>query len=152
MKISRTSPAARGGDIGFAGENELKQNGFPPELITQFFDSLAVGGTTTAVRFVSPQFPNGRWYIFKLKRKQLQSENLTLDSPGVRQQIAEALTNQRKQLLNQALCLVIIAFTNPCPTNSSLLIKQKDGGPGFHFVTVPCFVFVIRNNGVPNPQ
>jgi peptidyl-prolyl cis-trans isomerase SurA len=99
---SEDQSAARGGDIGFAGENELKQNGFPPELITQFFDSLAVGGTTTAVRFVSPQFPNGRWYIFKLKRKQLQSENLTLDSPGVRQQIAEALTNQRKQLLNQA--------------------------------------------------
>ncbi|HEX8745993.1 MAG TPA: hypothetical protein VF717_02275, partial [Pyrinomonadaceae bacterium] len=99
---SEDQSAYRGGDIGFAGENELKQNGFPQELISQFFDTLAVGNYTTPARFASPQFPNGRWYIFKLKRKQLQNENLTLDSPGVRQQIAEALTNQRKELLNRA--------------------------------------------------
>lgn len=99
---SEDQSAYRGGDIGFAGENELKQNGFPQELITQFFDTLAVGNYTAPARFASPQYPNGRWYIFKLKRKQLQNENLTLDSPGVRQQIAEALTNQRKELLNRA--------------------------------------------------
>jgi hypothetical protein len=33
----------------------------------------------------------------------LQAENLTLESPGVRQQITQGLTNQRKQLLNTAL-------------------------------------------------
>jgi parvulin-like peptidyl-prolyl isomerase len=107
---SEDQSAVRGGDIGFADEAALKQNGFPPELVTQFFDTLTVGGNTAPARFASPQYPNGRWYIFKLKRKQLQSENLTLDSPGVRQQIAEALTNQRKEILNRA--FIQVAMTD----------------------------------------
>lgn len=107
---SEDRSAERGGDIGFADEAALKQNGFPQELITQFFDTLSVGGNTAPARFASPQYPNGRWYIFKLKRKQLQSENLTLDSPGVRQQIAEALTNQRKEILNRA--FIQVAMTD----------------------------------------
>lgn len=107
---SEDQSAVRGGDIGFADEAALKQNGFPQELITQFFDTLSVGGNTAPARFASPQFPNGRWYIFKLKRKQLQSENLTLDSPGVRQQIAEGLTNQRKEILNRA--FIQVAMTD----------------------------------------
>jgi hypothetical protein len=107
---SEDQSAARGGDIGFADEAALKQNGFPQELISQFFDTLAVGGITAPARFASPQFPNARWYVFKLKRKQLQSENLTLDSPGVRQQIAEGLTNQRKEILNRA--FIQVAMTD----------------------------------------
>ncbi|MFN2455494.1 MAG: SurA N-terminal domain-containing protein [Pyrinomonadaceae bacterium] len=88
----------RGGDNGFATEEDLKQVGFTPELIGQFFGSMQVGDVTAPVKF-----GNGRHYIFKLQRKQLQNENLTLDSPGVRQQITQALLNQRKQVLNQAL-------------------------------------------------
>jgi parvulin-like peptidyl-prolyl isomerase len=88
---------ARGGDIGFATEADLKQNNFPQQLVADFFNTLQVGSYTSPVQF------NGRWYIFKLQRKQLQNENLTLDSPGVREQITEALRNQRKQLLNAAL-------------------------------------------------
>ncbi|MBD0373272.1 MAG: SurA N-terminal domain-containing protein [Pyrinomonadaceae bacterium] len=109
-KRSEDQSAYNGGDIGFASEAQLKQNGFPQELISQFFDTLAVGSYTAPVRFASPQFPNGRWYIFKLKRKQLQSENLTLDNPAVRQQIVEGLTSQRKQLLLQA--FVQVAMTD----------------------------------------
>lgn len=87
----------RGGDIGFATEDDLKQNSFPAQLIADFFNTMQVGSFTTPTQF------GGRWYIFKLQRKQLQNENLTLDSPGVREQITEALRNQRKQLLNAAL-------------------------------------------------
>ena len=87
----------RGGDIGFATEADLKQNNFPPNLIAEFFGPMAVGSYTAPVQF------NGRWYIFKLQRKQLQNENLTLDSPGVREQITGALRNQRQQILNTAL-------------------------------------------------
>jgi hypothetical protein len=36
-------------------------------------------------------------------QKRLQTENLTLESQGVRQQITVELTNQRKQILNAAL-------------------------------------------------
>ena len=49
------------------------------------------------------RFHNGKWYIFKLAEKRLTTENLTLESPGVRQQITQGLTNQRKQILNAAL-------------------------------------------------
>jgi parvulin-like peptidyl-prolyl isomerase len=89
---------AKGGDIGFATENDLKQNAFPKNLIRDFFGSMQVGDITSPVSFGS-----NRWYIFKLIRKQLQNENLTLDSPNVRQQISDAILDQRKQLANAAL-------------------------------------------------
>ncbi len=88
----------RGGDIGFASEDDLKQNGFPPDLVARFFGPMQVGDRTDPVRF-----PSGKWYIFKLQEKRLQTENLTLESQGVRQQITVALTNQRKDILNAAL-------------------------------------------------
>jgi peptidyl-prolyl cis-trans isomerase SurA len=87
-----------GGDIGFATEEDLKNNNFPPELISSLFGPMQVGDYTQPTRFGS-----GKWYIFKLAAKRLQTENLTLESPGVRQQIAQGLTNQRKQILNAAL-------------------------------------------------
>lgn len=88
----------KGGDIGFATEDDLKQNGFPPELVGRFFGPMEVGGYTEPIRFNS-----GKWYIFKLEEKRLQTENLTLESPGVRQRITQALINQRKDILNSAL-------------------------------------------------
>ena len=100
---SEDASLSRGGDIGFATEDELKQTGFPPDVIAQFFGPMQVGSFTNAVKFSSPQYPGGRWYIFKLQEKRLQTENLTLESQGVRQQITVALTNQRKEILNAAL-------------------------------------------------
>jgi parvulin-like peptidyl-prolyl isomerase len=91
-----------GGDIGFVTEEDLKSNGFPPELVSQFFGPMQVGDYT------QPTYFRGKWYIFKLADKRLQTENLTLDSPGIRQQITQGLTNQRKQVLNAALMEVAI--------------------------------------------
>jgi parvulin-like peptidyl-prolyl isomerase len=91
----------KGGDIGFGSEDALKQAGLPKEIIDQFMGPMAVGSIT------EPKLINGRWYIFKLQDKRLQTENLTLESQGpqgtVRQQIALELTNQRKEILNAAL-------------------------------------------------
>ena len=89
---------ARGGDVGFASEEDLKNNGFPADLVARLFGPMQVGDYTEPVRFSS-----GKWYVFKLAEKRLTTENLTLESPGVRQQIAQGLTNQRKQILNAAL-------------------------------------------------
>jgi len=86
-----------GGDIGFATEDDLKRTNFPPELISNFFGPMQVGDYT------QPTLINGRWCIFKLAEKRLTTENLTLESPGLRQKITQALTNQRKQILNDAL-------------------------------------------------
>lgn len=85
----------QGGDIGFFSEDQLKQAGMPPDLIAQLFGSMQVGDYT------DPKQISGRWYIFKLKERHLQSENLTLEN--VRQQITQALTDQKKQILNAAL-------------------------------------------------
>ena len=89
---------ARGGDLGFATEEDLKNNNFPQELISSLFGSMQVGDYTQPTRFNS-----GKWYIFKLAERRLTAENLTLESPGVRQNIAQGLTNERKKLLNAAL-------------------------------------------------
>jgi len=87
----------RGGDIGFASEEGLKQAGLPKELADQFMGPMTVGSIT------EPKLVGSRWYIFKLQEKRLQTENLTLESQGVRQQITVELTDQRKKILDAAL-------------------------------------------------
>jgi peptidyl-prolyl cis-trans isomerase SurA len=94
----------RGGDIGFATEDDLKNNGFPSDLVGKFFGPMQIGDRTDPVRF-----PSGKWYIFKLEDKRLQTENLTLESQGVRQQITVELTKQRKEILDSALLEVSLA-------------------------------------------
>ncbi len=96
-KSEDANSVPRGGDIGFATEDDLKQNGFPPDLISKFF-TMQAGDRTEPIRFNS-----GKWYVFKLEEKRLQTENLTLESPGVRQQITQALIKQRSDILNAAL-------------------------------------------------
>jgi parvulin-like peptidyl-prolyl isomerase len=91
----------RGGDIGFATEEQLKQNGFPQETISQMFGSMQNGDITNPVHF-----PTGQWYIFKLTDKRLQSENLTLDNPQVSKDIKDALLKQRNDVLSAALLQV----------------------------------------------
>jgi parvulin-like peptidyl-prolyl isomerase len=95
-KSEDATSLVRGGDIGFFSEDGLKQAGLPKELMDQLM-GMEVGS------FTEPKQVNNRWYLFKLAEKRLQTENLTLESPTVRQQITLALTNQRKEILNAAL-------------------------------------------------
>jgi parvulin-like peptidyl-prolyl isomerase len=101
--VARTSSedpqtALRGGDIGFFGEEDLKRAGFPGDLVSRFFGPMQPGDITDPVRG-----PDGRWSIWKLTNKRLQAENLTLDNPQVRQDAANLIVSQRRQLLNAAL-------------------------------------------------
>ncbi|MCA1631633.1 MAG: SurA N-terminal domain-containing protein, partial [Acidobacteria bacterium] len=90
---------ARGGEIGFFGEEELKRSGFPSELIAKFFGSeMQVGDITAPTRG-----SDGRWSIWKLTSRRLQSENLTLDRQEVRKDAADNIIDSRKQLVNAAL-------------------------------------------------
>jgi parvulin-like peptidyl-prolyl isomerase len=97
-KSEDVSSLRSGGDLPFMTEQDLRSNNFPDELIAKFFGPMQVGDYTQPTRFNS-----GKWYIFKLAEKRLTAENLTLESPGVRQQITQGLTNQRKQIINEAL-------------------------------------------------
>jgi hypothetical protein len=92
----------RGGDIGFATEDQLRENGFPESLITELFGPMEVGSYSAPAQF------RGRWFIFKLKRKQLTNENRTLESQGVRPEITETLREQHQQVLNAALLEVAL--------------------------------------------
>jgi parvulin-like peptidyl-prolyl isomerase len=96
-KSEDATSLVRGGDIGFFSEDGLKQAGLPKEVIDLLMGPMQVGS------FTEPKQVNGRWYIFKLAEKRLQTENLTLESPGVRQQITQALSNQRTEILKAAL-------------------------------------------------
>jgi peptidyl-prolyl cis-trans isomerase C len=100
--IARTSSedasGVRGGEIGMANEQDLQQNGFPADLISRFFNQLAVGSYTEPIRFA-----DGRWYIFKLTNRQLENTPLSLDDQRVRDQIKQGLINQRQTILNEAL-------------------------------------------------
>ena len=87
----------KGGDIGFFSEDGMRQAGLPKEMIDMFMGPMAVGGIS------EPKLINNKWYIFKLTDKRLQTENLTLESQGVRQQITVELTKERKDILNAAL-------------------------------------------------
>jgi parvulin-like peptidyl-prolyl isomerase len=123
----------RGGDIGFFTEDQLRQGGFPQDLIAKLFNpATQVGEITAPVRSA-----NGRWYIFKLAARQLQNENLTIDSPGVRDQIKEALINQRRSLMNDALMRVALAdakvvnnLAQDMMTNPSNLSSLRPAGAG----------------------
>jgi len=75
----------------------MRQAGLPKEMIDMFMGPMAVGGIS------EPKLINNKWYIFKLTDKRLQTENLTLESQGVRQQITVELTKERKDILNAAL-------------------------------------------------
>ena len=120
-KSEDVNTLARGGDIGFATEEDLKNNSFPPELVARLFGPMQVGDYTEPLRFNS-----GKWYIFKLAEKRLQTENLTLESPGVRQQITQGLTNERKRILNAALLEVAM---NEAKINNNLAAQMLNN-PG----------------------
>ncbi len=109
-KSEDATSLVRGGDIGFFSEDGMKQAGLPKELMDQLM-GMQVGS------FTEPKQVNGRWYIFKLAEKRPQTENLTLESPGVRQQITQALINQRKEILNAALLEVAM---NEAKINNNL--------------------------------
>ena len=103
QKSEDQASALRGGSLGFASEAQLRQT-FPsrPDMPEKLM-SLNVGQYTEPVK----DNLSGAWYIFKLNRKQEQPENLTLDR--VRSDIINAITQQRQQVLLNALVLVTLS-------------------------------------------
>ncbi|HKV39190.1 MAG TPA: SurA N-terminal domain-containing protein [Blastocatellia bacterium] len=97
--------AVRGGELGFVTEDQLKQ-GFPTRPdIPPMLMGMNPGQYTEPIR----DNVSKRWYIFKLNNKREQPENLTLDT--VRQDIVDKITQQRQQVLLNALIMVALAET-----------------------------------------
>jgi len=82
----------QGGDLGYVSEEELKQ-GFSPQLAATLMDPKFPIGQFTGAQ------AQGKYFIIKLQERSDKDENLTLESPGIRQQVTDSLINARKQLL-----------------------------------------------------
>ncbi len=82
----------QGGDLGYVSEEELKQ-GFSPQLAATLMDPKFPIGQITGAQ------AQGKYFILKLQERSDKDENLTLESPGVRQKVTDSLVSARKQLL-----------------------------------------------------
>ena len=97
-----SNSALRGGSLGFATEDQLKQI-FPtrPELAARLM-------TMTAGQYTEPIKDNvsNRWYIIKVNQKVEQPRNLSLDD--VRANITNQITQQRQGILLNALVVNVV--------------------------------------------
>lgn len=129
--------ALRNGNLGFASEEALKA-AFPtrPDIPKRLME-MSPGQYTEPIK----DNLSGKWYIFKLNSKQEQKRDLTLED--VRKSIIDTLTQQRQQILLNALLMVamtevsiknylaerivqrpdVIVSVKPSP-----LLEQKGGG------------------------
>jgi len=80
------------GDLGYLAQDDLNQ-AFGDAIAQNLMNpQLQIGGITTARA-------QGKLFILKLQDRSDKDEPVTLDSPGVRQQVIDSLLNSRKQLL-----------------------------------------------------
>jgi peptidyl-prolyl cis-trans isomerase SurA len=105
QKSEDQASALRGGRLGFASEAGLRQTFSSRPDIPAKLMSLSEGQYTEPIK----DNLSGAWYIFKLNRKQEQPQNLTLND--VRADIINTITQQRQQVLLNALVLVTLAET-----------------------------------------
>lgn len=83
----------QGGDLGYLSEDDLRQ-AFPEDIANGLMNpqGLQPGGIVSARS-------QGKLFLLKMQERSDKDEALTLESPGVRQQVTDALINNRKQLL-----------------------------------------------------
>jgi parvulin-like peptidyl-prolyl isomerase len=79
------------GDLGYLAEDDLRQ-AFGDPTAAALMSQVQIGGLATARS-------QGKLFILKVQDKSDRDEPLTLESPGVRQQVTDSLVNNRKQLL-----------------------------------------------------
>jgi hypothetical protein len=82
----------QGGDLGYISEEELKQN-FSPQVAANLMDPKFPIGQVTGAQV------QGKYFILKLQERSDKDENLTLETPTIRQQVTDTLIKARQQLL-----------------------------------------------------
>lgn len=91
---SEDQSGLQGGSIGFFSDDRLRQT-FPADVINTL-SSKQVGQFTDPI-----QGQDGRWHIFKVNGRRDQAQDMTYDQ--VKLQIAQNITDQRKQVVLSAL-------------------------------------------------
>ncbi len=92
---SEDQSRVQGGDLGYVSEEQMRQT-FPAQVVATLMNPEFKPGQ------IMPTPMQGKFYILKLQERSDKDENLTLESPGVRQQVNESLISARKQLLVQS--------------------------------------------------
>jgi len=91
-EFSEDQSKFQGGDLGYVSEEEMRQT-FPAQVVASLMNpQFEVGKIITAPMM-------GKFYILKLQERSDRDEAVTLESPGIRQQVVEQLGSSRKQLL-----------------------------------------------------
>jgi len=85
----------QGGDLGYISEDEMKQT-FSPQIAAALMNEKFPVGN------ILPTPMQNKFFIFKLQERNMNDENLTLESPGVREKVIQQLVDARKQLLSQS--------------------------------------------------
>ena len=86
----------QGGESVYLSEADLRKT-FGDQNAAGFMNAgFTVGSITNPIAWM------GKAYICKLQERNEKDENLTLESPNVRQQINQMLVDSRKQLLSQS--------------------------------------------------
>lgn len=91
-EFSEDQSKFQSGDLGNLSQDDLVQ-AFGDQTAQQLMNpQVQVGGIITARA-------QGKFFILKLQDRSDKDEPVTLESPGVRQQVIDSLVNSRKQLL-----------------------------------------------------
>ena len=93
QQYSEDQSRLQSGELGYIAEDDMKQS-FPEQLTATLMSPQTDIGKIFTTRM------QGKLYILKLQERVDRDEALTLDSPGVRQQVTDQLVNSRKQLLS----------------------------------------------------
>jgi peptidyl-prolyl cis-trans isomerase SurA len=92
-QFSEDQSRLQNGDLGYVSEEDMKQS-FPEQLTATLMSPQSEIGKIYSARM------NGKLYILKLQDRSDKDEQVTLDTPGIRQQVIDQLMNSRKQLLS----------------------------------------------------
>jgi parvulin-like peptidyl-prolyl isomerase len=91
-EYSEDQSKLQSGDLGYLSQDDVTQ-AFNDQVAAQLMSpQQQIGGIITARS-------QGKLFILKLQDRSDKDEAVTLDSPGVRQQVIDSLLNSRKQLL-----------------------------------------------------
>lgn len=84
----------QGGDLGYLSEDDLSQT-FSPQIA----EGLMNPNTKIGIPIPIQTAIQGKYYILKVQERNDKDEDVTLETPGIRQQVIDQLINARKQLL-----------------------------------------------------
>ncbi len=91
-EYSEHESKGQGGDLGYLSEDELKQTFSEQTAAALMSPQIQIGGVTSSRS-------QGKLFILKLQDRSDKDEAVTLESPGVREQVQKSLVDSRKQLL-----------------------------------------------------